>query len=105
MRLAERMTEKQLKAVTKTRACGGVPGLVVKVVKLKDGSLAKYFILRESTINRIFTLGRYPQMSLADAFKKAAEWKVKIKQVSTRPKKKKRSRLHYGRNQRPGMIV
>ena len=80
MRLAERMTEKQLKAVTKTRACGGVPGLVVKVVKLKDGSLAKYFILRESTINRIFTLGRYPQMSLADAFKKAAEWKVKIKQ-------------------------
>ena len=40
MRLAERMTEKQLKAVTKTRACGGVPGLVVKVVKLKDGSLA-----------------------------------------------------------------
>ena len=79
MRLAERMTEKQLKAVTKTRACGGVPGLVVKVVKLKDGSLAKYFILRESTINRIFTLGRYPQMSLADAFKKAAEWKVKIK--------------------------
>ena len=46
MRLAERMTEKQLKAVTKTRACGGVPGLVVKVVKLKDGSLAKYFILR-----------------------------------------------------------
>lgn len=80
MRLAERMTEKQLKAITKTRACGGVPGLVVKVVKLKDGSLAKYFILRESTINRIFTLGRYPQMSLADAFKKAAEWKVKIKQ-------------------------
>lgn len=80
MRLAERMTEKQLKAVTKTRACGGVPGLVVKVVKLKDGSLAKYFILRESTINRIFTLGRYPQMSLADAFKKAADWKVKIRQ-------------------------
>lgn len=90
MRLAERMTEKQLKAVTKTRACGGVPGLVVKVVKLKDGSLAKYFILRESTINRIFTLGRYPQMSLADAFKKAAEL--------TRLKKKKRSRPHYGGN-------
>lgn len=95
MRLAERMIEKQLKAVTKTRACGGVPGLVVKVVKLKDGSLAKYFILRESTINRIFTLGRYPQMSLADAFKKAADWKVKI---LTRLKKKKRSRPHYGGN-------
>ena len=98
MRLAERMTEKQLKAVTKTRACGGVPGLVVKVVKLKDGSLAKYFILRESTINRIFTLGRYPQMSLADAFKKAADWKVKIRQALTRLKKKKRSRPHYGGN-------
>lgn len=80
MRFAERMTEKQLKVLTKTRACGSIPGLVVKVVKLKDGSLAKYFILRESTINRIFTLGRYPQMSLADAFKKAAEWKVKIQQ-------------------------
>ena len=80
MRLSGRMTEKQLKALTKTKACGGVPGLVVRVVQLKDGSWAKYFVLRESTINRIFTLGRYPQMSLADAFKKAAEWKVKIQQ-------------------------
>lgn len=80
MRLADRMTEKQLKATVKTTACGGVPGLVLKVTKLKDGTMAKYFILRESTLNRIFTLGRYPQMSLAEAFKKAAEWKAKIKQ-------------------------
>lgn len=80
MRLVERMTEKRLRALTKTTACGGVPGLIVRVVKLKDGSLAKYFVLRETTINRIFTLGRYPQISLAEAFKKATEWKVKIQQ-------------------------
>ena len=38
MRLAERMTEKQLKAVTKTRACGGVPGLVCKVENSKTAA-------------------------------------------------------------------
>lgn len=101
MRLADRMTEKQLKATVKTTACGGVPGLVLKVTKLKDGTMAKYFILRESTLNRIFTLGRYPQMSLAEAFKKAAEWKAKL----THLKKKKRSRRHYGRNPHNPTIV
>lgn len=80
MRLADRMTEKALKAAVKTTACGGVPGLVLKVTKLKDGTLAKYFILRETSLGRIFTLGRYPQLSLAEAFKKAADWKVKIQQ-------------------------
>ena len=80
MRIAARMTEKRLKAITKTTACGEVPGLYAHVAKLKDGTLAKYFILREVSLKRVFTLGKYPDMSLAEAFKKAREWKDKIKQ-------------------------
>lgn len=80
MRLSSRMTEKKLKTLQKTTACGVVPGLSVKVVKLSDGSLAKYFVLREYSIERTFTLGRYPKMSLAEAFRKAADWKEKISQ-------------------------
>ena len=67
MRLADRMTEKALKAAVKTTACGGVPGLVLKVTKLKDGTLAKYFILRETSLGRIFTLGRYCLLYTSDA--------------------------------------
>lgn len=78
MRLVQRMTEKRLKTLEKTTACGIVPGLVVKVMKLKDGSTAKYFVLRERTINRVFTLGKYPDMSLSAAFDKANLWKKKI---------------------------
>ncbi len=62
----------------KTTACGVVPGLIVKEAKLSDGSIAKYFVLREPSIKRMFTLGCYPKMSLAEAFRKASEWKEKI---------------------------
>ena len=78
MRLAKRMTEKSLKALTRSTACGVVPGLSVRVKELQDGTLAKYFQLRAVSINRVFTLGRYPTMSLAEAFRKAQEWKDKI---------------------------
>lgn len=80
MKLVATMTEKRLKALTKTTACGVVPGLCVRVVTLKGGTLAKYFVLRERSINRTFTLGQYPTMSLAEAFRKAADWKQKIAQ-------------------------
>ena len=74
------MTEKRLKALTKHEACGVVPGLSVHVSKLKDGSLVKYFVLRDRVANRTFSLGKYPAMSFAEAFKKAAAWKDKIAQ-------------------------
>ncbi len=80
MKYAAPITEKKIKTLTKHTACGVVPGLYVWVTKLKDGSLSKYFVLRERSINRTFTLGKYPDMSLSEAFKKAAEWKDKIAQ-------------------------
>lgn len=78
MRVIQRITEKQLKTLTKTTACGVVPGLTVKVKELSDGSIAKYFVLREQSIKRVFTLGQYPKMSLAEAFKKAKEFREKL---------------------------
>ena len=78
MREAKRMTEKGLKALTKSTACGVVPGLWVQVFVKKDGSLSKYFVLRERTIGRVFTLGKYPDLSLSEAFQKAREWKGKV---------------------------
>lgn len=75
MRQAATLTEKRLKATTRSIACGRVPGLWVSVRQLKNGELAKYFVLRERSIGRVFSLGKYPEMSLAEAFKKAAEWK------------------------------
>lgn len=80
MRIAATMTEKRLRSLTKSTACGVVPGFWVSVKKLKDGSYRKYFVLRERTIGRFFTLGAYPELSLAEAFKKAAVWKDKIAQ-------------------------
>ena len=80
MRIAATMTEKRLRSLTKSTACGVVPGFWVSVKKLKDGSYRKYFVLRERTIGRFFTLGAYPELSLAEAFKKAIVWKDKIAQ-------------------------
>lgn len=78
MKSAERMTEKRLRRLTSTTSCGVVPGFYVKVVKLKDGSLAKYFVLRERSLGRMLTLGKYPEMTLAAAFEKAKAWKAKV---------------------------
>ena len=80
MRIAATMTEKRLRSLTKSTACGVVPGFWVSVKKLKDGSYRKYFVLRERTIGRFFTLDAYPELSLAEAFKKAIVWKDKIAQ-------------------------
>lgn len=80
MRVAVRMTEKKLRSLDKPTACGVVPGLWAKVVTLKDGTKATYFVLRARAIGRVFTLGTYPKMSLSEAFEKAAEWKKKIDQ-------------------------
>ena len=46
-RVAERMTEKRLRSLTKGCSCGVVPGLEVRVRTLGDGSTAKYFLLRD----------------------------------------------------------
>ena len=80
MRISVRLTEKKLRTLDKTTACGVVRGLYVQVSKLKDGTLAKYFILRDRSVGRVFCLGAYPKMSLSEAFEKAAEWKKKIEQ-------------------------
>ena len=80
MKFVVPMTEKRLRSLSKDEACGVVPGLMVRVVKLRDGSLAKYFVLRARSINRYFTLGKYPELGLSEAFKKAADWKDKIAQ-------------------------
>jgi len=78
MRVANRMTEKRLKALTADASCGVVPGLYVSVRRLKDGSYAKYFLLRERSLKRVFTLGKFPEMTLAEAFEKGRLWKKKI---------------------------
>ena len=78
-KVAERMTEKRLRTITAETACGVVAGLYVRPKKLADGTLGKYFILRDRRTGRSFQLGRYPKISLGDAFKKAAEWKELIK--------------------------
>ena len=78
MRAVVPMTDKRLRSLQKTTACGIVPGLFVQVVKLSGGKLAKYFILRDREVNRVFSLGKYPEMSLSEAFAKAGEWKRKI---------------------------
>lgn len=77
MRTAERMTERKLKTLTKETACGVVPGLYVSPRSLADGTKAKYFLLRMKQIGRVFTLGKYPAMSLSEAFAKAADWREK----------------------------
>ena len=77
MRTAERMTERKLKTLTKETAWGVVPGLYVSPRSLADGTKAKYFLLRMKQIGRVFTLGKYPAMSLSEAFAKAADWREK----------------------------
>ena len=92
MKIVAPISEKKIKTLQKSSACGVVPGLWVKVVPLKNGELAKYFVLRERSINRTFNLGKYPDMSLAEAFKKAAEWKEKVKQGVDPAKEEKEHR-------------
>lgn len=79
-KLLAKITDKKLQSITKRTACGGVPGLIVKVSKLQNGYLRKYFFLRyqRNGSARHFALGAYPEMSLAEAFKKAAEWRKKL---------------------------
>ncbi len=103
MKLVAPITEKKLKSITKSTACGGVPGLWVKVVELKGGKLAKYFVLRERTIGRIFTLGKYPDMPLSEAFKKAAEWKKMVKQ-GVDPAKEEKERRDALRRERETVL-
>lgn len=92
-----------MKSITKSTACGGVPGLWVKVVELKGGKLAKYFVLRERTIGRTFTLGKYPDMPLSEAFKKAAEWKKMVKQ-GVDPAKEEKERRDALRRERETVL-
>ena len=79
-KIAERMTEKKLRTITKDTACGVVPGLYIRVRPLADGTIGKYFVLIDRATKRVFPLGRYPKLTLSDAFKKAADWKALIKQ-------------------------
>ena len=72
------MTEHKLKTLTKDAACGVVPGLYVSIRKLAGGSLAKYFVLKVRSAGRSLNLGRYPAMSLAEAFAKASDWRQKV---------------------------
>lgn len=80
MKFVARMTDKRLKSLEADAACGVVPGLSVRVRKLSDGSLRKYFVLRfqSGKLVRILSIGNYPEMSLTDAFKKAQVWRDKL---------------------------
>lgn len=92
MKIVAPITEKKIKSLTKHTACGVVPGLYVWVLPLKNGEMAKYFVLRDRSIKRSFTLGKYPDMSLSEAFKKAAEWKELISQGVDPAKEEKERR-------------
>lgn len=74
-RIAVKMTDKKLRAVTSETACGVVSGLYVRPRTLGDGTVARYFILRDRKSKRSFQLGKYPELSLSAAFAKAAEWR------------------------------
>lgn len=102
MKIVAPITEKKIKSITKHTACGVVPGLYVWVMTLKNGETAKYFVLRERSINRTFTLGKYPDMSLTEAFKKAAEWKEKVKQ-GVDPAKEEKERRDALRREQEGI--
>ncbi len=52
----------------------------MRVVELSDGSFSKHFVLRARAIGRVLTLGKYPEPSLAEAFKNTADWGEKIAQ-------------------------
>ena len=75
MRVAERLTAIRLKTLEKDTACGVVPGLYLTVRKLADGSFAKYFVLKDRKQKRSYTIGKFPDISLSEAFTKAAEWR------------------------------
>lgn len=68
-RVAERMTEKRLRSLTKGCSCGVVPGLEVRVRTLGDGSTAKYFLLRDRATGKAYQIGQYPKVSLSEPFK------------------------------------
>lgn len=72
------MTDKKLRSVVSDTACGVVRGLYVRPRRLGDGSVVRYFILRDKKSGRSWQLGKYPELSLSDAFAKAAEWRAKI---------------------------
>lgn len=74
-RVAVKMTDKKLRTVTSETACGVVPGLYVRPRSRSDGSIVKYFVLRDRRTKRCFNLGSYPQLSLSEAFMMAADWR------------------------------
>lgn len=76
-KLATKMTDKKLRSLTKDTSCGVVPGLIVVVRKLADGSFGKYFsLLYTSNGKRIkYNLGAYPSLSLSAAFEKAQKYR------------------------------
>lgn len=74
-RVAVKMTDKKLRSVTSETACGVVPGLYVRPRSRSDGSIVKYFVLRDRRTKRCFNLGSYPQLSLSEAFMMAADWR------------------------------
>lgn len=53
---------------------------MASVRTLKDGSIARYFVLRYQKDGKQvkYNLGVYPQMTLAQAFTKAKEWRDKL---------------------------
>lgn len=75
-----KMTDKRLKTLTKETSCGVVPGLSVVVRQLKDGVVGRYFVLRYAKhgLTKKINLGAYPQMSLAQAFAKAQEFRDQL---------------------------
>lgn len=76
-KLLAKITDRKLQSITKTTSCGGVPGLIVKVTPLQNGYLRKYFFLRyqRNGSTKHYSIGAYPETSLAEAFKKAAQWR------------------------------
>lgn len=51
-RLAAKMTDKKLRSVVSDTACGVVRGLYVRPRRLGDGSVVRYFILRDKKSGR-----------------------------------------------------
>ena len=79
-RVIQRITDRQVKTVTKETSCGVVPGLIIVPKTRKDGTVVKHFVLKyqRDGKRKKFFLGAYPDLSLADAFIKAKLFRTKL---------------------------
>lgn len=93
------LSNRQVSLLQKTTSLGGVPGFILKVQPGKYG-ISKTYILKMAVNGkvRVFTLGSFDKMSLAEARSLAAEWREKIQKgidpAAERKRELKKEKFH-----------